>query len=90
MREKQNNEKRKNEKELDASVNGLSVDYSSINFRSKDFLNWDAHDIPGKNSEVRAFADFERTKIVFSERCVGRINGHSLNRVSNHSVYLSH
>jgi hypothetical protein len=66
------------EKELNASVNGLSVDYSSINFRSKDFLNWDPHDIPGKNSEVRAFADFERTKVVFSERCVGSINGHSL------------
>ena len=82
--------KRKREKELDASVNGLSVDYSSINFRPKDFLNWDAHDIPGKNSEVGAFADFERTKIVFSERCVGRINGHSLNRVSNRLMYLRH
>jgi hypothetical protein len=69
MREKGKKEKgkRKKEKELDASVNGLSVDYSSINFRSKDFLNWDAHDIPGKNSEVRAFADFERTKIAFSK-----------------------
>ena len=68
---------RTNARFLEAAKDDLAINDGSENFGRKYIFDWNAHDILGQYSEVRTFADFQRTQGILGEGSISRVNSHA-------------